>query len=83
MVEDMINGFGDDLKETIGDSGNIEWWTAALAQKHAAATTKKPSRAGFYAGVSFGVLGAVAATAMMIATCNKKKVQDNEEALLL
>lgn len=74
MVEDLINGIGDDLKETIGDSGNIEWWTAALAQKHAAAaTTKKPSRAGFYAGVSFGVLGVVAAAAMITA-CNKKKV---------
>jgi len=79
-AEELAYDVADDIA-AVADTVNVEWW--ALAQKKAAAATssKKTSKAGFYAGVSFGVLGVVAATAM-VAACNKKKVQANEEALL-
>lgn len=79
-AEELAYDVSEDIV-AIADTVNVEWW--ALAQKKAAAATssKKTSKAGFYAGVSFGVLGVVAATAM-VAACNKKKVQANEEALL-
>jgi len=79
-AEELAYDAAEDIA-AIADTVNVEWW--ALAQKKAAAATssKKTSKAGFYAGVSFGVLGVVAATAM-VAACNKKKVQANEEALL-
>ena len=55
----------------------------ALAKKQAAAAaSSKKSNAGFYAGLSFGVLGVVASAAV-IAACNKKKTtQECEETLL-
>jgi len=69
------------------------WWESfnvqvtngemALAKKQAAAAaSSKKSNAGFYAGLSFGVLGVVASAAV-IAACNKKKTtQECEETLL-
>jgi len=79
-AEELAYDVAEDIA-AVAETVNVEWW--ALAQKKAAAATssKKTSKAGFYAGVSFGVLGVVAATAM-VAACNKKKVQANEETLL-
>ena len=70
------------------DSWNVESWANTdvtaqiLAKKQAAAAaTSKKSNAGFYAGLSFGVLGVVASAALITA-CNKKKTQECEETLL-
>ena len=80
-VEDLLNNLGGAAKD-IADSATVDWqMQQLLAQKSAAVATQKPSKAGFYAGVTFGVLGVVAAAAA-IAACNKKKIQDNEETLL-
>ena len=77
----MINKLGGLAKETV-ESATVDWQKQQiLAKRSAAAATKKPSKAGFYAGVSFGVLGVVGAAAA-IAACNKKKIQENEETLL-
>jgi len=50
----------------------------SLAKKSEAAAS---SNAGMYAGISFGVIGLVAAGAMF-AAATKKQVNDNEECLL-
>merc|ERR1712218_102297 len=56
-VEDLINTLGGAAKD-IADSAVVDWqMQQLLAQKSAAVATQKPSKAGFYAGVSFGVLG--------------------------
>ena len=74
QVEELLNQVGDDIKN-VTDSFVI---TLAKKQREQAAAS---SNAGVYAGVSFGVIGLVAAGAMF-AACNKKRVANNEEALL-
>lgn len=83
-AEEFVGGVID----TVGpwwESLDVSVWNGemALAKKQAAAAaSSKKSNAGFYAGLSFGVLGVVASAAV-IAACNKKKTtQECEETLL-
>lgn len=86
-VEDFVGGLMNDLEPYV-NSWSAESWAnddavaQILAKKQAAAAaSSKKTGAGFYAGLSFGVLGVVASAAM-IAACNKKKTQECEETLL-
>ena len=72
-----------DITSWSGDDATTDTTVAQLlARKQAAAaSSSKKSNAGFYSGVTFGVLGVVASAAM-IAAFNKKKTQECEETLL-
>jgi len=72
-----------DITSWNGDDATTDTTVAQLLAKKqaAAASSSKKSNAGFYSGVTFGVLGVVASAAM-IAAFNKKKTQECEETLL-
>jgi hypothetical protein len=85
FAEGAMQDMGPYLQSWDITSWNSDETTVAqlLAKKQAAAaaSSSKKSNAGFYSGVTFGVLGVVASAAM-IAACNKKKTQECEETLL-
>ena len=81
-IDAVIAGLADELAPIVQSIEAETWGYNTLAfKREAAATSSKKSNAGFYAGVSFGVLSVVASAAM-IAACNKKKTQECEETLL-
>ena len=83
-AEEFVSGVAT-VVQPWWESLDVQVWNGdmALAKKQAAAAaSSKKSNAGFYAGLSFGVLGVVASAAV-IAACNKKKTtQECEETLL-
>lgn len=76
--EPLINRIGDDVK-AVTDSFSADWYALASKKPKAAATSS--SKTGFYAGLGFGMVGALA-VAGVVSAVNKKQVKDNEETLL-
>ena len=76
--EPLINRIGDDVKAVV-DSYSSEWYALASKKPKAAATSS--SKTGFYAGLGFGMVSALA-VAGVVSAVNKKQVKDNEETLL-
>ena len=77
--EPLINRIGDDVKAVV-DSFESEWYALASKKPKAAATSS--SKTGFYAGLGFGMVGALAVAGVVSAVNKKKQVKDNEETLL-
>ena len=75
----VINRIGDDVKAVV-DSFESEWYALASKKPKAAATSS--SKTGFYAGLGFGMVGALAVAGVVSAVNKKQQVKDNEETLL-
>ena len=77
QVGAQVNRTGDFVKSIV-DTLDYKLEDISLAQTHAQAESSNTSA---YAGAAFGVIG-LAATLALVSTCNKKAVQQNQEALL-
>ena len=70
-----------------GDAIKSIWETVEFPNQEAVklaqadAQSESNNSYGFYAGAAFGVIG-LAATLALVSTCDKKAVQENQEALL-